>query len=105
MNPPLRAFISTLDNQYIPNTTEDALRNPKWKDAVNDEIRALIKNDTWDLVSYEPGIKLVGCKWVFSIKYNTNRTINRYKVRLGTTMEYLHYINNSPMNFYNYQVE
>ena len=37
---------------------------------MNLEIEALEKNKTWDLVDLPIGKKLVGCKWVFTIKYN-----------------------------------
>ena len=28
------------------------------------------------------GKKMIGCKWVFSVKYKSDRTIDRYKARL-----------------------
>lgn len=32
--------------------------------------------------SLSPGKNVVGCKWVYTIKYNANGTIARYKARL-----------------------
>ncbi|GAA0164003.1 transmembrane signal receptor [Lithospermum erythrorhizon] len=44
--------------------------------------KALEKNNTWILVNLPPGKKPVGCKWVFTVKYNENGKIERYKARL-----------------------
>lgn len=35
-----------------------------WMEAMNLEMATLNKNDTWDLVTFPKGHKLVGCKWV-----------------------------------------
>ena len=47
-----------------------------------DELIALEKNGMWEKVNLVQGKKLVGCKWVFAIKYNSNGTLERYKARL-----------------------
>lgn len=46
------------------------------------EMRVFIKNDTWDMVTYHKGKKLVECKWVFTLKYKTDRIVERYKTCL-----------------------
>lgn len=43
---------------------------------------ALEKNDTWELMSLPRRKSTVGCKWVFTVKYISNDTIEQYKVRL-----------------------
>lgn len=43
---------------------------------------ALLKNQTWTLVSLPKGKEAVGCKWVFSIKHKADGSIERYKARL-----------------------
>jgi len=56
-----------------------------------DEMAALEKNNTWDLVSLPRGEKTVDCKWVFTIKHRADGTIERYKARLvakGHTQSY-----------------
>nr|KYP40770.1 Retrovirus-related Pol polyprotein from transposon TNT 1-94 [Cajanus cajan] len=55
------------------------------------EMEALEKNNTWKLVTLPPGKKPVGCKWVYTVKYRADGTIERYKVRLvakGFTQTY-----------------
>jgi len=48
----------------------------------NEELSALHKTDTWDLVSLPPGKSVVGCRWVYKIKTNSDGSIERYKARL-----------------------
>ena len=66
----------------IPQTFQEALGDPKWKEAMQEEMRALKKNDRWDLVDLPNGKRVVGCKWVFIIKHKTNESVERYKARL-----------------------
>ena len=49
---------------------------------MNAEMEALEKNKTWELVNLLVGKWLVGCKWVYTIKYRVNETLERYKTRL-----------------------
>ena len=46
------------------------------------EMNALLMNKTWSLVPYHPAMNLVGCKWVFKLKYKSDGSIDRYKARL-----------------------
>ena len=66
----------------IPQTFQEALGDPKWKEAMQEEMRALKKNDRWDLVDLPNGKRVVGCKWVFIIKHKTDESVERYKARL-----------------------
>ncbi|MBV8801742.1 MAG: hypothetical protein JO131_02020, partial [Gammaproteobacteria bacterium] len=58
---------------------------------MNEELNALIKNNTWDLVDLPPEKSVVGCKWVYKIKTHADGSVERYKARLvakGYTQEY-----------------
>ena len=58
---------------------------------MNEELDALHKNNTWDMVDLPPGQSVVGCRWVYKIKTKANRSVERYKARLvakGFTQEY-----------------
>ena len=46
------------------------------------EMDALQRNQTWELVPLPLGEKTVGCKWVFTIKYQADGTIERYNARV-----------------------
>lgn len=45
-------------------------------------MRALDKNSTWEKVDLPNGKSVVGYKWVFTTKYNSNGFLERYKARL-----------------------
>jgi Reverse transcriptase (RNA-dependent DNA polymerase) len=47
-----------------------------------EELEALDKNKTWELMSLPQGKKAVGCKWVFTVKQNPEGRVERYKTRL-----------------------
>ena len=59
-----------------------ALIDPKWRQAMNDEFDAFVRNGTWELVPSTSMQNLVGCKWVFRIKRLPDGSINKYKSRL-----------------------
>jgi hypothetical protein len=54
----------------------------KWKEAMKDEMNALEKNVTWDLVELPRDRKVVGCKWVYKLKKGVDDKLERYKARL-----------------------
>ncbi|KAL5578140.1 hypothetical protein UlMin_019839 [Ulmus minor] len=52
------------------------------KNAMTDEYVALLKNNTWSLVELPSDKKVIGCRWVFKVKENSDGSISRYKARL-----------------------
>nr|GFA49551.1 retrotransposon protein, putative, Ty1-copia subclass [Tanacetum cinerariifolium] len=68
-----------------PKTYKEAItsRNSAfWKEATDDEIDSLVSNNTWDLSDLPPGSEAIGCRWVYGIKYHTDRFIQNFKARL-----------------------
>ena len=47
-----------------------------------DEINAQLRNGTSELVPPERFQNIIGCKWVFTLKYKANGELDRYKARL-----------------------
>ena len=47
-----------------------------------EEMQALEKNGTWEIVELPRDKRTVGCKWVFTMKYQADGSIDRYKARL-----------------------
>ena len=45
-------------------------------------METLQRNGTWNVVSLPQGKRLVGCKWVFTIKHKADGSIDIYKARL-----------------------
>jgi Reverse transcriptase (RNA-dependent DNA polymerase) len=66
----------------VPESVEEAIKNSEWVQAMKEELNALYKNDTWILVNLPEGKRPVGCKWVFTIKYDVQGNVERYKARL-----------------------
>ena len=54
----------------------------QWKEAAQNEFNSLIANGTWDLVDLPENKKLIGSKWVFKIKHDSNGQVDRFKARL-----------------------
>jgi hypothetical protein len=71
----------------VPKTYEEAMASPwavKWKEAMQNEITALMENGTWDeikLSDMKSASNVTKSKWVFDIKYNRDGTINKFKAR------------------------
>lgn len=83
--------VNNLSSTSIPNNVQEAVKDEKWKKAMNEEMEALQKNETWELVKLPPGKKLVGCRWIYTLKLDSNGNIDRYKARLvakGYTQKY-----------------
>ncbi len=66
-----------------PTYFEQVVGNPKWDNAMDDdEMAALDVNATQELVALLEDKKAIGCKWVYKIKHNIDRFVNKYKARL-----------------------
>ena len=58
---------------------------------MKEELDALHKTRTWDLVDLPSGKSAIGCKWVYKIKTRSDGIVDSYKARLGAqgfTQEY-----------------
>lgn len=69
-------------SQCDPNTYEEAVKHKEWRHAMDEKYNALIRNQTWSLVSPLSHKTIIACKWTYKIKRNSDGTISRYKARL-----------------------
>ncbi|KAK8940855.1 hypothetical protein KSP39_PZI009825 [Platanthera zijinensis] len=74
-------FAGPLDERE-PASFNEATGVKEWEDAMREEMDALKKNETWDLVPKVDGITPVTCKWVFKLKKKADGSIERFKARL-----------------------
>jgi hypothetical protein len=65
-----------------PSTYKEAVKHKEWQQAMVEEYQVVIDNNTWKLVDCPTGVKPIGCKWVYRIKYNQHGEIDKYKARL-----------------------
>jgi hypothetical protein len=62
---------------------QEALDDSRWRETMNEEMKALQKNSTWEVVDLLKGKIHVGCRWVFTIKYKAVELLNCAKQDLS----------------------
>ena len=84
LSPQFRSFVAKIDSTGISKNIQTAMNDPKWRMAMMEEIAALVGIKTWEMVPLPQSKKLIGCKWVFTIKHKADGSIEQYKARLVT---------------------
>jgi hypothetical protein len=49
---------------------------------MHEELQALKDNHTWDIIPCPTGVKLIGYKWVYTIKLRVDGSIKRLKASM-----------------------
>ncbi|GJY77788.1 ribonuclease H-like domain-containing protein [Tanacetum coccineum] len=75
-------FITQLNKTREPKSYFEASKYPHWTDAMNQEMNALLRNGTWEMVELPEGRKAIGSKWIYKIKFRSSGEMDRYKARL-----------------------
>ena len=65
-----------------PHFVFELLSILEWCVAMVLEFQAFCSNNTWSLVPPPLNNQVVGCKWVFQFKHNSDGSVNKYKTRL-----------------------
>ncbi|PKI42604.1 hypothetical protein CRG98_037017 [Punica granatum] len=73
------AYVNALDSKVEPTSYQDAAPNPRWRQAMAKEIKALESNGTWTIEDLPPGKRPIACKWVYKTKRRVDGSIKRYK--------------------------
>ncbi|GKD16806.1 putative ribonuclease H-like domain-containing protein [Tanacetum coccineum] len=76
-----KAFALSMYSDEIPANTKQALKSKLWKDAMEEEIKALIKNNTWEKRVLTTGKKTVGCRVLISIAANKGWPLHQFDVK------------------------
>ena len=70
----------------VPESYTEAIEHPvygsKWSEAMNNELSQLAANNTWIPEIPPPEANIVTSKWVFTVKYNQDGSVNKFKARL-----------------------
>ena len=58
---------------------EEGVRDKKWQTAMDEEIKVIHRNNTWEVSELPEGSQPIGVKWVFKKKMNAQGKIEWYK--------------------------
>nr|XP_043633172.1 uncharacterized mitochondrial protein AtMg00820-like [Erigeron canadensis] len=76
---PLHLALHTISE---PKCVQTALHNPYWLKPMLNKLEAICKNNTWTMVPRPVGKNIFGSTWIFRVKYLSDGSVDRYKVRL-----------------------
>ena len=71
------AYMTRVAEVREPESYAEAGKDANWRAAMEEEMCALAENETWDLVDAPKGVKPIGCRWVYKVKYNTDGSIDQ----------------------------
>jgi hypothetical protein len=66
------AYMVRVIQEVEPTCFEQTVGNPKWDNAMDEEMATLDVNATWELVALPKVKKAIGCKWVYKVKHNVD---------------------------------
>lgn len=81
-NPRYENVATLVDEIKEPDSFEEANSKRVWKAAMSEEIEALLRNETWELVPKPMEVTPISCKWVYKVKFKMDGSIERCKARL-----------------------
>ncbi|GJX62715.1 ribonuclease H-like domain-containing protein [Tanacetum coccineum] len=73
---------TSINKIYESTTYLEVVKDSRWIEAMNQEMEALNRNNTWEITDLLSNRKPIGCKWVFRVKYKANDEVERFKARL-----------------------
>ncbi|RDY02144.1 hypothetical protein CR513_14444, partial [Mucuna pruriens] len=86
-----QSFIVVIDAIKTPTSVQEALKDENWVQVMKEEMEALEKNSTWEIVNRLKDERVIGCRWIYIVKCKSDGTLERYKERLvaeGYTQTY-----------------
>ena len=64
-----------------PSSFEEAVEDPAWVDAMLEEYDSIVRNSAWEIVPRPEGKSMVGSRWIYKVKQDSNGSVNKYKAR------------------------
>ena len=74
--------IGEKDDLTLVKQAMQSVNSTIWKEAIEDELQSMSKNEVRYLVNKTDAYKSIGYKWVFKTKRGENGKVARYKTRL-----------------------
>ncbi|KAK4394488.1 Retrovirus-related Pol polyprotein from transposon RE2 [Sesamum angolense] len=65
-----------------PENFETAVKHKVWVQAMEEEIKMIEKNNTWELADRPKDKEVIGVKWIYKTKLNADGSIQKHKTRL-----------------------
>ncbi|KAL0393227.1 UNVERIFIED_CONTAM: putative mitochondrial protein [Sesamum radiatum] len=65
-----------------PENFETAVKHKVWVQAMEEEIKMIEKNNTWELTDRPKDKEVIGVKWIYKTKLNADGSIQKHKARL-----------------------
>ncbi|KAJ9552305.1 hypothetical protein OSB04_016350 [Centaurea solstitialis] len=87
---PHSGMISVFLSQTEPKKALDAMKDPSWIEAMQEELLQFVLQHVWDLVDLPRGHRVIGTKWIFINKTDERGIVIKNKARLvaqGYTQE------------------
>ncbi|RDY07677.1 hypothetical protein CR513_08175, partial [Mucuna pruriens] len=87
---PISQFMCTnhLSVQHQSFIVAIDLKNENWVQAMKEEMEALEKSSTWEIVDRPKDKRVVGCRWIYIVKCKSDGTLEQYKTRLTYEIDY-----------------
>ncbi|KAJ9551529.1 hypothetical protein OSB04_015574 [Centaurea solstitialis] len=83
-------MLSCFLSQNEPKKVLDAMKDPSWIEAMQEELLQFVLQHVWDLVDLPKGHRVIGTKWIFRNKTDERGIVIKNKARLvaqGYTQE------------------
>jgi hypothetical protein len=65
-----------------PASVEHALGDASWRGAMEEEMKSIHDNNTWEMTTLPAGHRAIGLKWVFKVKKDPAGRVIKHKARL-----------------------
>jgi len=81
LSPTYFSFTTTLSSLSF-KSYRDAILDPEWKSNMDKKMIALHANETCELTSLPSEKQIIGCRWIYTIKFLSNGQIEHLKAQL-----------------------
>ncbi|KAA0033891.1 integrase [Cucumis melo var. makuwa] len=77
-----QAEIQAVESSSSSTSSSTTIQDEKWKIALDQEIDAIRRNETWELMELPTNKRALGVKWVYRTKLKLDGNVEKYKARL-----------------------
>ena len=65
-----------------PISLDEAITSKVWKSSMEEELRSIEKNHTWEMIELPQNKIPIDLKWVFKVKLKQDGSVAKHKTRL-----------------------